>query len=58
MLFGEALGLAPGLRRRLQLITTCGIKRPSPRRAERRLKSYDTSRAHIVDRVEDSLRAC
>lgn len=56
-LFGEALALSPGLRERLQLVTKCGIKLVSPRRPAHRLKSYDTSAAHIVASVEQSLRA-
>ena len=55
--FGEALALAPSLRDRLQLVTKCGIKLVSPERPAHRLKSYDTSRAHIVASVENSLRA-
>jgi predicted oxidoreductase len=55
--FGEALALAPSLRDRLQLVTKCGIKLVSPERPAHRLKSYDTSRAHLVASVENSLRA-
>jgi len=56
-LFGEALALAPGLRERLQLVSKCGIKLVSPQRPQHRLKSYDTSRGHIVASVEASLKA-
>lgn len=56
-LFGEALRAAPDLRRRLQIITKCGIKLVSVRRHAHRLKHYDTSRAHIVASVDASLRA-
>ena len=55
-LFGEALALAPGLRERLQLVSKCGIKLLHPNRPEHRLKSYDTSAAHIRASVEQSLR--
>lgn len=55
--FGEALALAPALRERLQIVTKCGIKLVSPQRPAHRLKSYDSSRAHIVASVEASLRA-
>jgi predicted oxidoreductase len=55
--FGEALALAPALRERLQLVTKCGIRQVSPQRPAHRLKSYDTSRAHLVASVENSLRA-
>lgn len=56
-LFGEALGLEPALRQRMQLVSKCGIKLLSPQRAAHRIKSYDTSRVHIVASVEHSLRA-
>jgi predicted oxidoreductase len=56
-LFGEALELAPGLRERIQIVTKCGIKLVSPQRPAHRVKSYDSSREHIVQSVENSLRA-
>ena len=55
--FGTALAASPGLRERLQLVTKCGIKLISPARPSHRIKSYDTSRAHITASVENSLRA-
>src|SRR5262249_50909110 len=56
-LFGEALALRPALRDQLQLVDKCGIKLVSPRRPTHRIKSYDTSRAHIIASVDESLRA-
>ena len=56
-LFGEALAAAPSLRSRLQLVTKCGIKLLSSHRASHAIKSYDTSRAHVVASVDASLRA-
>lgn len=56
-LFGEALAAAPGLRDRMQLVSKCGIKLVSPQRPGHAIKSYDTSRAHVVASVEQSLRA-
>lgn len=56
-LFGEALAAAPGLRDRLQLVTKCGIRLRSAARPSHAIKSYDTSRAHVVASVESSLRA-
>jgi predicted oxidoreductase len=55
-LFGEALALQPGLRDQLQLVGKCGIRLVSAARPEHRVKSYDTSRAHIEASVEQSLR--
>jgi len=55
--FGEALAAAPGLRERLQIVTKCGIKLHHPARPAHRLKSYDSSRAHVLASVDESLRA-
>jgi predicted oxidoreductase len=57
-LFGEALRLAaPALRQRLQIVTKCGIRLVSPARPQHRLKSYDSSAAHLRASVEASLQA-
>lgn len=56
-LFGEALALQPGLRERMQLVSKCGIKLVNAARPAHRSHCYDTSRAHIVQSVENSLRA-
>jgi predicted oxidoreductase len=56
-LFGEALAAAPGLRNRLQIVTKCGIKLVSGERPSHAIKSYDSSRAHVITSVEASLRA-
>jgi predicted oxidoreductase len=55
--FGEALAASPGLRRRMQIVTKCGIRLPSARRPGNSIKSYDTSRAHVLASVDASLRA-
>ncbi len=55
-LFGKALAQKPSLRAKLQLVTKCGIKLVSPNRPAHKLKSYDTSKAHIVASVENSLK--
>lgn len=56
-LFGAALALDPSLRARIRLVSKCGIKLVSERRPAHRLKSYDTSDAHVRLSVENSLRA-
>lgn len=56
-LFGEALAATPGLRERLRLVSKCGIKLVGDARPAHTIKSYDSSRAHIVASVEASLRA-
>lgn len=53
--FGEALRLRPDLRQRMQLITKCGIRMVTPNRPQHRIKSYDTSREHILASVDRSL---
>ncbi|HET9978694.1 MAG TPA: aldo/keto reductase [Burkholderiaceae bacterium] len=56
-LFGDALAAAPGLRERLQIVTKCGIKLVSPARPTHAIKHYDSSRAHVLASVDQSLRA-
>ncbi len=55
-LFGEVLKQQSALRHKMQLITKCGIKLPSSKFPERRINYYDTSHAHIVKSVEQSLK--
>lgn len=55
-LFGEALRLQPSLRDRIELISKCGIKLVSPQRPQHTIQHYDTSAAHIVASVDQSLR--
>ena len=54
--FGEALAREPALRERLELVTKCGIKLLSGNRPHHGVKHYDTSRAHIIDSAERSLK--
>lgn len=56
-LFGAALAEARVDRSAIQLVTKCGIKLVSAKRPANRIKSYDTSRSHIVASVENSLRS-
>jgi len=53
--FGAALRERPDLRRRIEIITKCGIMLVHPARPEHRIKHYDYSRRHIVASVERSL---
>ena len=55
-LFGDALRLQPSLRDRIEIITKCGIKLISAQRPQHAMQHYDTSAAHIVGSVEQSLR--
>lgn len=54
--FGQALALRPTVRDQLLLISKCNIKLISAKRQEHRVKYYDTSRAHIIASVNNSLR--
>ena len=55
-LFGDALRLQPSLRDRIELVSKCGIKLVSPQRPQHSIQHYDTSAAHIIASVEQSLR--
>lgn len=54
--FGRALSLNPSLRQKMLLVTKCGIKLVSPKRPENVFHGYDTSKAHILKSVENSLK--
>jgi predicted oxidoreductase len=56
-LFGPALAECGVDRSAIQLVTKCGIKLVSGKRPAHRMKSYDTSRSHIVASVENSLKS-
>jgi predicted oxidoreductase len=54
--FGEALALAPQLRQRMEIVSKCGIYGATPSRPQVRVPHYNTTRAHIIASVEQSLR--
>jgi len=54
--FGDALALKPELRKQLEIVTKCGIKLVSEKRPEHHIKSYDTSKEHILWSVNQSLK--
>ena len=54
--FGRALSSEPSLREQMQIVTKCGIKLITPNRPAHKVKSYDTSRKHILWSVENSLK--
>ncbi|WP_075980554.1 aldo/keto reductase [Bacillus massilinigeriensis] len=55
-LFGEALRKEPSLREGMQLVTKCGIKLLSKNRPENKVHHYDTSKQHILNSVDQSLK--
>lgn len=54
--FGEALAASPGLRDRIEIVTKCGIALVSPQRPAHTVHHYNTTRQHIIDSAERSLR--
>lgn len=52
---GGALKANPSLRERMEIVTKCDIVAPAGRYADKTVKYYDTSRAHIEKSVETSL---
>lgn len=55
-IFGDALRKKPGIRKDIQIVTKCGIKLLSTHRAKHWIKHYDTTKAHILDSVDNSLK--
>lgn len=54
--FGDALALKPALRKQMEIVTKCGIKLVSNNRPGHSIKSYDTSKEHILSSVNQSLK--
>jgi len=54
--FGKALKGNTSLRSQIKIITKCGINMLTPNRPQHAIKSYDTSAAHIIKSVEQSLQ--
>ncbi len=53
--FGEVLKENPSLRQHMKLVTKCGIQMLTPNRPEHSIKSYNTSKEHIIRSAERSL---
>lgn len=54
--FGKVLRDNNSLRAQINIITKCGIQMVTPNRPGHKIKSYNTSAAHIKNSVEQSLR--
>jgi predicted oxidoreductase len=54
--FGNALKGNSSLRSQIKIITKCGINMLTPNRPHHAIKSYDTSAAHIIKSVDQSLQ--
>lgn len=55
-LLGAALKDSPALRDQIEIVTKCGIVAPIGRFADKSVKYYDTSAAHIQQSVDSSLQ--
>lgn len=55
-LLGAAFKASPALRAQMEIVTKCDIVAPIGRYADKSVKHYDTSRAHIQQSVETSLK--
>ncbi|NNF24991.1 MAG: oxidoreductase [Rhodobacteraceae bacterium] len=54
-ILGAALKAAPGLKDQIEIVTKCDIVAPAGLYADARVKYYDTSRAHLLKSVDNSL---
>ena len=55
-IFGNILRKNPSLRKKMELVSKCGIKFPSAKRPATWVKHYDTSKEHIIWSAENSLK--
>ena len=53
--FGRLIGKSPALRKKIQLVTKCGIQLPSSKFPDRKIKTYNTGFDYIIKSVEQSL---
>ena len=54
--FGEVLKGHPELREQMEIVTKCGILRVCDNKPQHYIKAYDSSKEHILQSAEDSLR--
>ena len=54
--FGEVLKRRPDLKNRIQITTKCGIRMISDNRPDHKIKSYDSTKAHIIQSAENSIK--
>ena len=54
--FGEVLESHPELREQMEIVTKCGILRVCDNKPQHYIKAYDSSKEHILQSAEDSLR--
>ncbi|MGD1982207.1 MAG: aldo/keto reductase [Flavobacteriales bacterium] len=54
--FGAVLKSHPELREQMEIVTKCGILRVCDNKPQHYIKAYDSSKEHILQSAEDSLR--
>ncbi len=54
--FGKVLRRRPDLRKKIRLTTKCGIQLVCPERPQHTVKSYNSTKSHIIFSAENSLR--
>lgn len=54
--FGQVIKRRPDLKQRVRVTTKCGIKLITENRPSYKIKSYDSSKAHIIFSAENSLK--
>ncbi len=54
--FGRVLKRRPDLKSKIQITTKCGIRLITANRPDHQLKSYDTSKEHLIWSAENSLK--
>ena len=54
--FGAVLKAHPELREQMEIVTKCGILRVCNNKPQHYIKAYDSSKEHILQSAEDSLR--
>lgn len=54
--FGKVIRRRPDLKSKIQITTKCGIKLISDNRPGHKIKSYDSTKAHIIASTENSLQ--
>lgn len=54
--FGKVIKRRPDLKSKIQITSKCGIRLLTPNRPEHQIKSYDSSKKHIIWSAENSLK--
>ncbi len=54
--FGRVIKRRPDLKSKIQITTKCGIRLETPKRPGHQMKSYDSSKEHIIWSAENSLK--